>query len=109
MNSKIDQVSNGALPKRSDCTTERSRASSEERAAAQVSTTAIRAGETMRIVAGFRERFGSGRSERTERRRQRKIRAATINNQVNRAAPHGDATDPGSVRGRGPDRYQGRD
>jgi hypothetical protein len=62
-----------------------------------------------RIVVAFRERFGSGRSDRAERRRQRKIRAAAINSHVNRVDPHGESARSEPVRGRGPERYQGRD
>ena len=64
-----------------------------------------------RMFAGIRERlgFGSGRSDRAERRRQRRIRTALIHGQVNRADPHGAAVSIEPVRGRGPERLQGEE
>jgi hypothetical protein len=63
-----------------------------------------------RIVAGIRNRlsFGSRSSDRAERRRQRRIRASMIHSHVNHVDPHGAAAGSQPVRGRGPERYQGR-
>jgi hypothetical protein len=61
-----------------------------------------------RMFSGIRDRLGSGRSDRAERRRQRRVRTALIHGEVNRADPHGGAVSIEPVRGRGPERSQGR-